>query len=113
LWAIERYTDVVTLRRDFDRQLMLEFCGSGLTFDAGLLAYSELDRPIGCLGRPRHTIVIASETEKDLNTRSVTVDASTHIARQRKRAPHSSSLIEIAAPKVPLLYRLQNNRVMA
>src|SRR5271165_3381087 len=36
-----------------------------------------------------------------------------HIARQRKRAPNSSSLIEIAAPKAPLLYRLQNNRVMA
>jgi hypothetical protein len=28
-------------------------------------------------------------------------------------APNSSSLIEIAAPKAPLLYRLQNNRVMA
>src|SRR3979409_2014872 len=36
-----------------------------------------------------------------------------HIARQRDRAPNSSSLIEIAAPKAPLLYRLQNNRVMA
>src|SRR5258707_3800269 len=36
-----------------------------------------------------------------------------HIARQRKRAPNSSSLIEITAPKAPLLYRLQNNRVMA
>src|SRR5467141_190009 len=36
-----------------------------------------------------------------------------HIARQRKRAPNSSSLIKIAAPKAPLLYRLQNNRVMA
>jgi len=36
-----------------------------------------------------------------------------HIARQRKRAPNTSSLIEIAAPKAPLLYRLQNNRVMA
>jgi len=28
-------------------------------------------------------------------------------------APNSSSLIEIAAPKAPFLYRLQNNRVMA
>src|SRR6202047_2025837 len=36
-----------------------------------------------------------------------------NIARQRKRAPNSSSLIEIAAPRAPLLYRLQNNRVMA
>ena len=36
-----------------------------------------------------------------------------NIARQRKRAPNSSSLIEIAAPKAPFLCRLQNNRVMA
>ena len=36
-----------------------------------------------------------------------------NIARQRKRALNSSSLIEIAAPRAPLLYRLQNNRVMA
>ena len=36
-----------------------------------------------------------------------------HIARQRKRGPNSSSLIEIAAPKAPLFNRLQKNRVMA
>ena len=35
------------------------------------------------------------------------------IARRCKQAPNSSSLIEIAVPKAPLLYGLQNNRVMA
>ena len=49
------------LKLDFDRRLMLQFCGSVVTSDAGLLAYRELDDALGLSA-------IAGETLADART---------------------------------------------
>ena len=47
------------LKLDFDHRLMLQFCGSVVTFDAGLLAYRELDDVLGLSAAAGETLADA------------------------------------------------------
>jgi hypothetical protein len=59
-------SDGGSLRVDFDRRLRLEFHGSRITSDAGLLAYRELDDALGLTDLAGATL---SECRRGKNTR--------------------------------------------
>src|ERR1039457_2017026 len=70
------------LKLDFDRRLMLQFRGSVITSDAGLLAYRELDDALGLS-------VIAGETLADARTGKNGCHAQVGLLRQSVFGRHA------------------------
>jgi hypothetical protein len=70
------------LKLDFDRRLMLQFRGSVVTSDAGLLAYRELDDALGLSAAAGETLTDAHRQERPLCTGRFAASVSVWSSRQ-------------------------------
>ena len=84
--------DKDALRLDFDRRLLLQFCGSAITSDAGLLPYGELDDAVGLTETAADTLA-DGRTGKNGRHR-VDPAVMPHLRRQRRPPPAPRSCLQ-------------------